>query len=139
LKTLFTGATAALSLILGFEHDATAQRATQQPSSETAAPSNAPPPPPPGLMASPCGSAIVCGGELRHTNDPANAPGQAFTNAVASQERDAVDHQENISLNYAVPAAMPCGLTVGAGINHVHIAGHGSWSFGSSVNLSVPF
>ncbi len=80
----------------------------------------------------------VAGG-LRHTDDPANAPGQAFTNAIASQERDAVDHQENISLNYAVPAAMSYGLTVGAGINHVHIAGQGSWSFGPSINVSVPF
>ncbi len=66
MKTLFTGATAALSLILGFEHDATAQRATQQPSAETAVPGNAPPPPPPppGLMPGLCGSAIVCGREL---------------------------------------------------------------------------
>lgn len=78
-------------------------------------------------------------GGLRHTHDPANAPGQAFTNAVATQERDALDHQENISLNYALPVAVSYSLSVGAGINHVHIAGQESWSFGPSANLSVPF
>jgi hypothetical protein len=78
-------------------------------------------------------------GGLRHTHDPANAPGQPFTNAVATQERDAIDHQQNISLNYALPVAVSYSLSVGAGLNHVHVAGQGSWSFGPSANLSVPF
>jgi hypothetical protein len=78
-------------------------------------------------------------GGLRHTHDPQNPPDQAFTNALATQERDALDHQENISLNYALPIAISYSVTVGAGINHVHIAGEDSWSFGPSANLSMSF
>jgi len=78
-------------------------------------------------------------GGLRQTHDPANAAGQPFTNALATQERNALDHQANVSLNYDLPIAISYGLSVGAGINHVHIAGRDSWSFGPSANLSFAF
>lgn len=76
---------------------------------------------------------------LRHTSDDNNAPGQAFTNAVATQERRAWDHQENVSLNYAFPFAISYDLAVGFGVNHVAVAGRHSWSFGPSLAFGTKF
>ena len=78
-------------------------------------------------------------GGLRYTDDPANAPGQAFTNAVATQERHAWDHQENATLTYNLPLAIAYSLTVGAGINHTVIAGKSSWAFGPTANFNIKF
>ena len=76
---------------------------------------------------------------LRRTIDHNNPSGQAFTNAVATQERSAWDHQQNISLNYALPFAVSYDFTVGAGVNHVTVAGQSSWSFGPSLNFGMRF
>lgn len=79
---------------------------------------------------------------LRRTSDNANAPGGApFGNAVAAQEYKAWDHQENLSLNYSLPpsGALPAGVTLGAGVNHVIVAGRSSWSFGPSLSYHRDF
>jgi len=76
---------------------------------------------------------------LRHTSDDNNPPDQAFTNAVATQERRAWDHQESVSLNYAFPFAISYDLSIGFGVNHVAVASRHSWSFGPSLGFGTRF
>jgi len=45
------------------------------------------------------------------------------------------DHQENVSLNYSVTDE----LTVGGGVNHVEIAGRGSWTIAPSLAYKIAF
>jgi hypothetical protein len=82
---------------------------------------------------------LTLAGGLRYTSDPANAPGQGYTNALATQENCAWDHQENVSLNYSFPFAISYNFTVGAGINHTMIAGRSSWAFGPTANFDIKF
>ena len=81
---------------------------------------------------------LAIAGGLRRTTDANNPPGQAFTNAVATQENAAWDHQENISLNYTFPIER-YNLSLGGGLNHVSVAGRHSWSFGPSLGFGTKF
>ncbi len=45
------------------------------------------------------------------------------------------DHQQNVSLNYALTER----VTVGAGVNSITVAGRHSWTFGPSLNYRVAF
>ena len=78
-------------------------------------------------------------GGLRRTDDPSNAAGQPFSNALATQERHAWDHQQNVSLNYSFPFAISYNLTAGVGLNHTMIAGRESWAFGPNATFGIKF
>jgi len=84
---------ASLLFVLGFAGQALAQRPAQTPSSEFAIPS-VQVPPPPGMIVSPCGAAIVCGGEF-------TAQPQAFyTSPNGGKVQTSADANLDLYANY---------------------------------------
>jgi hypothetical protein len=53
----------------------------------------------------------------------------------SSGSSDDFDRQENVSLTYRITPE----LTAGVGVNHVDIAGEGSWTAGPSLNYEIAF
>lgn len=72
---------------------------------------------------------------LRKSRDRSNEANLPWTNALATQENDAWDQQENITLTYEVVEH----LVIGAGINHARIADRSSNSFGPSLSYTRAF
>ena len=72
---------------------------------------------------------------LRRSNDDNTNTNQPFTNALATQESNAWDWQENVTLTYEVMEH----LMLGIGYNHVRVSGRSSNTFGPSVGYTWAF
>ena len=72
---------------------------------------------------------------LRQTHDPANSSNYPFTNAIALQENNAWDVQENATLAYEVID----NLRLAVGFNHIRIDGRPSNSVAQSLDYRILF
>lgn len=81
---------------------------------------------------------VAVTGGVRHSSNDKVAPEDqdlSWSNAVATNEVGAMDHQENLSISYEVIEH----LQVGAGVNHVRVADRSSNTWGPSLTYSRAF
>src|SRR5579885_1317303 len=84
---IFLSTSLGIIVVIAVGGEAIAQRAVQSPSSEVSAPSAAAPRPP-GVLPSPCGSYIVCGGELTSQLQALGISGSGQTKGAISDDAD---------------------------------------------------
>lgn len=72
---------------------------------------------------------------FRETTNKTAEGNLPWTNAVATQESKALDHQQNITLSYEVMEH----LVLGAGVNRVRISDRSSTTFGPSLAYAIAF